>query len=280
MKNRCKLLSVIMMMFITVFGYAQTVNLNTHVTSTTPSGTILEWHNAIPISTSNALTTTQASAAGAGTYYAVYYDNVNSCYSPYSKVKVVIANCPSTTYNLTSLSTTAAPSGSILEWHTAKVPSSGNLVSNATAVAAGTYYAVYHDTVNGCYSPVSDPLIVAIDSNCLCYKPGVSGTGLDSKVGITSLGRGGADNSDNWPMIRKGAWLVIESKTKSFIPNRVKFNTSNQPVADNGTTQVITTPVEGMMVFDVTNKCLKIYTSNDGGSTFAWYCINTQTCPD
>lgn len=61
--------------------------------------------------------------------------------------------------------------------------------------------------------------------------------------------------------------------------NRVKFNASNHPVADDGTTLVITTPVEGMMVYDTTNNCLKVYTSNDGGSTFAWHCMNVQTCP-
>ena len=60
--------------------------------------------------------------------------------------------------------------------------------------------------------------------------------------------------------------------------NRVKFNASNHPVADNGTTQVITDPVEGMMVYDTTNNCLKVYTTTDG-TTFAWHCMSTQTCP-
>ena len=282
MKNTYQLLSVIMM-FMTVFGFAQTVDLNSHVISTAPSGASLEWHNALPVSTSNALTPAQALAAGAGTYYAVYYDSVNGCYSPYSKVKVVIGNCPSSTYDLTSLSTTAAPAGAILEWHTSTSPGSSTLVSNAASAGAGTYYAVYHDTVNGCYSPVSDPLIVGANSGCssLCYKPAVTaGTPLDGKVGVSSLGRAGADNSDNWPMIRKGAWLVIEAKTKGFLPNRVKFNASNQPVADDGTTLIITTPVEGMMVYDVVNKCMKVYTSTDGGTTFGWFCMSTQTCPD
>ena len=80
-------------------------------------------------------------------------------------------------------------------------------------------------------------------------------------------------------MVRQSAWSVLESKTKGFVINRVKFNASNQPVADDGTTLVITSPVEGMMVYDTINNCLKVYTSNDGGATFAWHCMSTQACP-
>lgn len=114
-----------------------------------------------------------------------------------------------------------------------------------------------------------------------CYKPGVTaGTSLDTKVGITALNRAGADNPDNWPMARKGGWIALESKTKGFVPNRVRFNASGKPVATDGTTLIITAPIEGMLVYDVTNKCLKMYTSGDGGITFGWYCISTQTCSD
>ncbi|RTZ49388.1 hypothetical protein EJ377_01655 [Chryseobacterium arthrosphaerae] len=113
-----------------------------------------------------------------------------------------------------------------------------------------------------------------------CYKPGVTaGTALETKAGITALGRAGA-GTDNWPMVRKGGWLALEAKTKGFVPNRVKFNASNQPVAADGVTPVITAPVEGMMVYDTTNKCMKIYTLKEGDATMNWHCITTQTCPD
>ncbi|RMZ58450.1 hypothetical protein D1632_12580 [Chryseobacterium nematophagum] len=124
------------------------------------------------------------------------------------------------------------------------------------------------------------------DAICLatpfCYRPGATtgGSVLDTKIGITSLSRAGADNADNWPMVRKGGWMVLEAKAKGFVLNRVKFNASNQPVADDGATLIITTPVEGMMVYDTTNQCLKVYTSTDGGTTFAWQRMETQTCPD
>ncbi|MCT2406260.1 IgGFc-binding protein [Chryseobacterium antibioticum] len=118
------------------------------------------------------------------------------------------------------------------------------------------------------------------DAACLltpfCYKPGIiSGTSLDSKAGITSLNRAGATDPDNWPMIRKGAWMVLESKTKGFVVNRLPFNGTGNPVGIP-----VADFVEGMMVYDTTNNCLKMYTSTDGGSTFSWQCLNTQTCPD
>lgn len=122
--------------------------------------------------------------------------------------------------------------------------------------------------------------IVLTPVDSFCYKSGATGTAtLDSKVGISALSRAGEDDADNWPMTRKGAWLVLEAKTKGFAPNKVKFNASNLPVAEDGITLLITTPVEGMMVYDVTNHCLKIYTSKDGFA-FAWHCMSTQTCPD
>jgi hypothetical protein len=111
----------------------------------------------------------------------------------------------------------------------------------------------------------------------LCYKPGavasVGNPALNSKVGITSLSRAGTAG-DNWPGIRTGAWLVLESKTKGFVPNRVAFSGAN-PVGIAPANFV-----EGMLVYDTTNKCLKMYTSQDNGFSFGWYCLTTQTCPD
>ncbi|MGE8556626.1 MAG: beta strand repeat-containing protein [Chryseobacterium jejuense] len=126
--------------------------------------------------------------------------------------------------------------------------------------------------------------ITFAEGKTYCYKPGAIATAgnpeLPTKVGITSLGRAGAASADNWPMARKGGWLAMEAKTKGFVPNRVKFNASNQPVAADGVTPVITAPVEGMMVYDITNKCMKVFTLKEGDSSTAWHCLSTQTCPD
>ncbi|WP_411812029.1 DUF4347 domain-containing protein [Chryseobacterium scophthalmum] len=110
--------------------------------------------------------------------------------------------------------------------------------------------------------------INAAISSCFCYKPAVTaGTILDTKQGITSLQRGGTDN-DNWPMVRKGAWTALESKTKGFVPNRL----TAQQITDIPAANLI----EGMMVYNTSLNCL--YINTDGTQT-GWKCFNTQTCP-
>ena len=109
----------------------------------------------------------------------------------------------------------------------------------------------------------------AIQSGCLCYKPAqTTGTTLDTNHGITALGRAGDDNS-NWPMVRKGAWTVLEAKTKGFVVNRLTdAQITAIPSADLR---------EGMMVYNITQDCLQI---NIDGTATGWNCFNTQTCPD
>jgi len=107
-----------------------------------------------------------------------------------------------------------------------------------------------------------------------CYKESINTTGgLSTNVGITSLNRAGV-NEDNWPMTRKGGWLALESKTKGFVVNRVAFDLSGNPVG-------IPTAnfVDGMMVYDTTNKCLNVYTLKEGDTEMAWHCMSTPACP-
>lgn len=109
-----------------------------------------------------------------------------------------------------------------------------------------------------------------------CYLPGATaGDELDTFLGISSFGRAGNINQDKWPMVRKGAWLVLESKTKGFVLNRVSFNALGLPIGipeDNF--------VEGMLVYDTTNNCLKMYTSNNKGVSYGWHSIERQFCPE
>ena len=101
-------------------------------------------------------------------------------------------------------------------------------------------------------------------ANCACYNPAnTTGTGPDTKVGITLLKRAGADNASNWPMVRKSGHIALESNTKGFVVTRM---TTSQITA-------IANPQEGMMVFDTNLNCMKIY---DGA---IWSCFNTPACP-
>ena len=104
-----------------------------------------------------------------------------------------------------------------------------------------------------------------VDSS-VCFKPGnfISGSGLPTNVGITSLR---LSNTDGWPQVREGAWIALESKTKGFVPNRLT------------TPQITAIPVanlvKGMMVYNITEDCLQI---NVDGTATGWKCFNVQTC--
>jgi hypothetical protein len=101
-------------------------------------------------------------------------------------------------------------------------------------------------------------------NQCICFKDPVNnGLGKDTRFGITLLKRAGSDNADNWPMVRKSGHMALESNKQGFVITRIaKTDLGN-----------ISNPQEGMMVYDTTDKCLKIY------SDVSWNCFTTPTCP-
>ncbi|WKS94976.1 hypothetical protein [Riemerella columbina] len=151
------------------------------------------------------------------------------------------------------------------EW--VEVSNSGLLVDNiwyAELASANTY--TFNYVVDGACSNQATATVV-INLIGACYEdPTTTGTVLSSNHGITTLIRAGVspDNitGNEWPMVRKGAWTVLESNKKGFVLTRV---------ADPNT--AIAKPKEGMIVYDTTQKCLSIY--SDG----SWKCFNVATCP-
>lgn len=105
---------------------------------------------------------------------------------------------------------------------------------------------------------------------CHCYKKPVlnSGINVPTKYGITALSRAGSEAAE-WPGIRQSGWMVLESKSKGFVANKMAFDASRNPVNIPAANFV-----EGMMVYDTTNNCLEIY---DGTK---WSCYTEQTCPE
>ncbi|WP_392437956.1 hypothetical protein ACF3N7_04590 [Cruoricaptor ignavus] len=104
----------------------------------------------------------------------------------------------------------------------------------------------------------------------VCYNP-VTNTspGLPVKHGITLLKRAGVQNG-NWPMNRNSAHTALESNTKGFVITRVPTSGLSS----------IANPVEGMMVYDTTEKCLKIYVvDNTTPANTGWKCFSKPTCP-
>jgi len=151
----------------------------------------------------------------------------------------------------------------------ANLPLNGTVTYTITVNIPVTYTGNLTNTV-AVTSPANstDPNTAnntATDTNVqsVCYNP-VTNTaaGIDTRLGIT-LQKNASVGNGNWPFTRKSAHMAIESNTQGFVVTRLATaNLSN-----------ITTPQEGMMVFDTTAKCLKIY--SDG----VWRCFSVPSCP-
>lgn len=223
--------------------------------------------------------TVHPNAAGANNVYA--NDDANAAPKGITMNGSVLTNDTDPEGN-TIIVTAATANGTALTIGTATVlPGVGTLTLNAN----GTYTFVpepnFVGTVVIPYTICDNASPQACDQATLyltsletvsgyCFKePVISGTAVPTQHGITALSRAGAENG-NWPMVRESAWTVLEAKTKGFVVNRVAFdNTTGNPTA-------IPTAnfVEGMMVYDITNDCLKIYNGT------VWSCFTTPACPD
>ena len=164
--------------------------------------------------------------------------------------------------------------GATYQW----TDSLGNVLSNTrsytfasyTAANDGTYTCkiTWSNCVTRFVNVKLNSSLCGSPIDYVCYKPAVTtGTALETKHGITALGRAGADNG-NWPMVRKGAWTALEAKTKGFVVNRL----TDAQIAAIPSANL----VEGMMVYNITQDCLQI---NVDGTATGWKCFNTQTCP-
>ncbi|MBV8326517.1 DUF11 domain-containing protein [Chryseobacterium sp.] len=146
----------------------------------------------------------------------------------------------------------------------------GNLNDGASAVleiTAKVNYSGNYTNTAGISGDITDPDSSDNTSSStpnvqtVCYEDkNTASAGINSKFGITTLQRAGAST---WPGIRNSAHLVLESNTKGLVITRI-------PKASLGN---ITHPVEGMMVYDLTDKCLTMYA--DG----IWSCFSTPSCP-
>ena len=136
------------------------------------------------------------------------------------------------------------------------------------------YYAVAPHMPNNCY------FIISI-SRGVCYDLPAGGTGIDTKNGITLLQRAGSSPSspNNWPMIRKSAHTALESNTKGFVITRMTTLEIQGQITPTVIAPKITTPQDGMMVYDTDAKCLKIYTVEVPPAVSGWKCYSTPACP-
>ncbi|MFC6269509.1 beta strand repeat-containing protein [Frigoriflavimonas asaccharolytica] len=178
--------------------------------------------------------------------------------------------------------TAANVGGTTLTIGTATVlPGVGTLTLNAIGTYTFVPLATYVGTTSVIYTVCDNQNPQACDTATLyltelplgvCYElPNTTGTAIDTKHGITLLQRAGADNG-NWPMVRKSAHTVLESNTKGFVITRMS-TVDIQGQTSPAIAAKITNPQEGMMVYDTTVNCLKLYANG------VWSCFSTPTCP-
>ena len=259
----------------------------------TPTATITQPTCAVPTGTIvfNAQTGVEYSINNGGTYQASNnFSNVatgsytlrvrrptdNTCST--AGATVTINAIPATPVivgnNLVNVGQTTQLSGSGSAAATNPWVSSNTLVATVnntglvSGLAVGSASITYTNNV-GCMATTN---VTVSSVLTYCYKLPVTNAGITvpTKLGITSL-RVAGSNDENWPMVRQGAWTVLESKEKGFVVNRVATTADLNTIAN---------PIQGMMVYDREANCLKIYTIKEGNTLPAWYCFNTQACPD
>ncbi|MCW3170760.1 hypothetical protein OMO38_19695 [Chryseobacterium sp. 09-1422] len=176
--------------------------------------------------------------------------------------------CQNQTANLNNAVQEQNPSE--VEWHVSNDPTSA-VITNVSAVGPGTYYAFFTVASGKCRvigSIVTVAYYAPGDSgifSCACFNDAATGgTNHDTKFGITLLKRAGVQNT-NWPLVRKSGHIALESNTKGFVLTRMT-------TAQLDAIKSAGNAVEGMISYDTTVNCLKIYSGGD------WKCFNIPSC--
>lgn len=173
--------------------------------------------------------------------------------------------CPTiNAYNLSTANIGAIPPGYTLVWYTTANRAPGTEVTNTNSVPVGNYYGFYLPPSGPCATPSYTLVNVsnytpaeAYDNNCFCTKPGSATIGgQPTKLGITSMAK-----LSNWPEAVPNGFMALESKNKGFVITRV---------ANSG---LITEPKKGMIVYDITDQCIKLYNGT------IWRCLK-RSCND
>ncbi len=159
----------------------------------------------------------------------------------------------------TSTLTTQSGTGYTYQWYRNNVAIPGATGNTYTFTAANdanpaSYYVIA--TVPGGCTIRSNEVISQV---CPCPKPGATGTPVVTDFGISSRTQ---RNTANWPKDVPNGFIALEAENKGFVITRM---------AEPET--AIANPVEGMLVYDTTDDCLKLYNGT------SWKCIK-QTCND
>ena len=242
------------------------------------SGQSYEWHTVATNPTAGTKVANPGAVSVSGLYYLYSKADTGGCFSNASNaVTVTITPCTTctssgvTSVNLNSRYTGTLPAGVVLEWWTSPTrdlpPTPGTKVLDPTNVTvSGTYYAFFYDTVNNCYN--TDNSTAAVVVNILppcatCTNPGSTAIGGNpTKVGITVQ-----QKQETWPESIKNGFIALQSQNKGMVITRVATVGGGTGGAPNLTTDSIKDPKEGMLVYDLTADCVKLYNGT------IWKCL-------
>ncbi len=167
----------------------------------------------------------------------------------------------------------ASVSGTLISGNIENGDGTTNTITNVSeAIAEGSYGVngladaiETNDTFSATTTYTSTYTSTALNSSvsvCVCYKVPAGGSAVLSSVGISTLNRALTKSATDWPLNKNSAYLVLDSHEKGLVITRL---TTTQVNALNA--------VEGMLVYDVNEDCLKLF---DGSN---WFCLK-QTCID
>lgn len=143
------------------------------------------------------------------------------------------------------------------QWFKNGLPISGATNNTYTLPITDTSpaeYSIIVTTPGGC--TISSNFITS--DTCPCSKPGATGvpnSGTQFGISIRDV-----RSSSNWPHDVNNGFITLEGNNKGLVITRI----SNPETA-------ITQPVEGMIVYDTDDSCIKLYNGT------SWNCIQ-QTC--
>ena len=241
------------------------------------NGIDYEWHTVATNPTVLTKVDNPSAVSVGGIYYLYSKTTVGGCYSNASSPVTVTINpcsgCTSSGNNFVSLSslytgTHPDAPNTVIEWWKTATRVSGTKVLNPTNVTdSGTYYAFFYDTVNDCYNTNNSTasVVVNILPPCAtCTKPGDLSTtgGVKTKVGITVQ-----QKQTDWPEKIPNGFIALESKEKGFVITRVLKVGGGNGGAPDLTNDSVKDPKEGMLVYDKTAQCVKLYNGT------IWKCI-------
>ncbi len=186
--------------------------------------------------------------------------------------------CVSGPFNLTSITSTTVPVGTVLAWFSGTPASVANLIASPTNVSTGTFYGAFYDAVNNCFSPTSP---VVLNPN-----PVANFTIVDACLGSAhtftnqSTIPSGSITQNSWSFGDGGTSLV---QNPSYIYAAQNASTVTLTVTSNlgctdtqtATANVITSPTASF-VFNPTestvlNPTVNFVNTSSNGLNSTWY---------